>query len=164
VDDVSEAAFREHYGRIYRYVRRRTETHEQAEDLAQSVFVAAAEHLSRAQLDEAPTLSWLFTVAERRLIDEARRRERRGPDVPLAEAATPAHADGYGGRVASALREALRRLPDGQREVVVMRLLEGRPFAGIAAQVGTSEAACKMRFARALSTVRDQLKQEGIEP
>lgn len=164
MDDVSEAAFREHYGRIYRYVRRRTDSHEQAEDLAQSVFVAAAEHLSRAQLDEAPTLAWLYTVAERRLIDEARRRERRGSEVPLADAATPPRTDEYGRRVASAIREALRRLPDGQREIVVLRLLEGRPFAGIAAQVGASEAACKMRFARALSTVRELLQKEGIEP
>jgi RNA polymerase sigma factor (sigma-70 family) len=164
VDDVSEAAFREHYGRIYQYVRRRTDTHEQAEDLAQSVFVTAAEHLSRAQLDEAPTLAWLYTVAERRLIDEARRRERRGRELPLAERATPARADDYGRRVAVAITGALRRLPDSQREVVVLRLLEGRPFAGIAAQLGTSEAACKMRFARALGTVRDELRKAGIEP
>lgn len=161
---MSETAFREHYGRIYRYVRRRTDTHEQAEDLAQSVFAAAAEHLSRARLDDASTLAWLYTVAERRLIDAARRRERRAPQIAYTDAAIPARTTEYGRGVAAALRAALRSLPDGQRDVVVLRLLEGRPFAEIAAQVGASEAACKMRFARALRTVRDQLQEEGIEP
>ena len=161
---MSEAAFREHYGRIYRYVRRRTETHEQAEDLAQSVFATAAEHLSRAQLEDAPTLAWLYTVAERRLIDEARRRARRSPEVSLVGEATPARASEYGREVAAALRSALRSLPQAQREVVALRLLEGRPFAEIAARLGASEAACKMRFARALGTIRGQLQREGIEP
>lgn len=163
MSDVSEAAFREHYGRIYRYIRRRTATHEQAEDLAQSVFAAAAEHLSRARLDETPTLAWLYTVAERRLIDEARRRVRHGTAVPLDDSATRARAE-YGRELSSALGRALRGLPEAQREVVVLRLLEGRPFAEIAARVGASEPACKMRFARALRTVRDTLQEEGIEP
>jgi len=161
---VSEAAFREHYGRIYRYVRRRTDTHEQAEDLAQSVFAKAAEHLSRAELAGAPTLAWLYTVAERRLIDEARRRERRGVEVTLVDEATSARANEYGREVSSALRGALRSLPQAQREVVVLRLLEGRPFAEIAVHLGASEAACKMRFARALGTIRHRLQGEGIEP
>jgi RNA polymerase sigma-70 factor (ECF subfamily) len=161
VGDVSEAAFRDHYRRIYRFARRRTETHEQAEDVAQSVFAAAAEHLGRVQPGAPPTLAWLYTVAEHRLIDEARRRQRRGATIPLVEAEAPT---AFGRDVATALGSALRLLPASQREVVVLRLLEGRPFAEVAARLGTSEAACKMRFARALDSVREALRNEGIEP
>jgi RNA polymerase sigma-70 factor, ECF subfamily len=161
VADVSEAAFRDHYRRIYRFARRRTDTHEQAEDVAQSVFEAAAERLAAAGAGAPPTLAWLYTVAEHRLIDEARRRSRRGASVPLADVEAPSE---FGRDVAASLAAALRVLPSTQRDVVVLRLLEGRPFAEVAARLGASEAACKMRFARALESVRESLREEGIEP
>ena len=44
------------------------------------------------------------------------------------------------------------------------RLVEERPFAEIAERVGTSEAACKMRFPRGLAAVRATFEREGIEP
>jgi DNA-directed RNA polymerase specialized sigma24 family protein len=68
----------------------------------------------------------------------------------------------YGASVASAIRAALDRLPDPQRRVVVMKLLQGASFAEIASSVGTTEAACKMRFARGLESVRDELRQAGL--
>jgi len=70
----------------------------------------------------------------------------------------------YGSEVASALRDALAELPESNRCVVVMRLIQGRKFADIARQMGTSEAACKMRFLRGLAAVREVFKQEGLEP
>ena len=45
-----------------------------------------------------------------------------------------------------------------------MKLLRGMSFAEIAKRVGATEAACKMRFARGLESVRDELEREGIEP
>ena len=80
-----------------------------------------------------------------------------------APAAYPAPAD-YGPEVAGALRAALERLPAQQREVVVMKLLHGLPFAEIAERVGSTEAACKMRFARGLESVRDEFAKRGLEP
>ena len=43
-----------------------------------------------------------------------------------------------------------------------MKLLEGRPFAEIARTIGTSEAAAKMRYSRALAALRVYLEAEGI--
>ncbi len=63
----------------------------------------------------------------------------------------------YGHGVAAALRDAIAALPESQRRVVVMKLLEGRSFAEIAARLGASEAACKMRLSRALERLRDEL-------
>jgi RNA polymerase sigma-70 factor (ECF subfamily) len=63
----------------------------------------------------------------------------------------------YGPDVAAALRGAIAALPETQRAVVVMKLLRGLSFAEIADRVGTSEAACKMRFARGVEALRDRL-------
>ncbi|HEV8468986.1 MAG TPA: sigma factor-like helix-turn-helix DNA-binding protein, partial [Candidatus Limnocylindria bacterium] len=63
-----------------------------------------------------------------------------------------------------ALRWALTALPARQRQAVVLRLIEGRSFAEIAQRSGSTEAACKMRFARGIAAVRACLEEEGIVP
>jgi len=89
-------------------------------------------------------------------VDEARRRARAPALV------TQSYKLEYGASVAWALRRAIAALPDAQRAVFVLKLLEGRSFREIAARVGATEAACKMRFSRALERLRHQLEQEGV--
>ena len=67
-------------------------------------------------------------------------------------------------RLLETLRSALDRLPARQREVVVLKLWRGVPFAEIARLVGTSEEAARMRFSRGLATLRAVLTEEGIDP
>jgi RNA polymerase sigma factor (sigma-70 family) len=163
VNDLAERAFRDHYANVLAFLRRRTGSREEAEELAQAVFTQAAERLS---LDgHAPLPEWLYTVARRRLIDEARRRSRAGGAALSLEVLPLAATEPkYGSEVATALRRALKRLPEPQRGIVVGRLIEGRSFAELAAAVGVSEGACKMRFLRALASVRAIFEEEGLDP
>src|SRR5438552_16761301 len=113
VTGSAEAAFRRHYGDVYRYLRRRTRDHHAAEELTQRVCADAA-----ASLDGAETpLAWLYTVARRRFADAARRAGRTVElgDLPAAE---PLH----GRETARALRRALGRLPEAERAVIVAKL------------------------------------------
>ena len=58
-----------HYGAVYRFVRRRARSLEDAEDVTQDVFLAAIVALNQARLRESePSLAWLYTVAQRRLM------------------------------------------------------------------------------------------------
>jgi RNA polymerase sigma-70 factor (ECF subfamily) len=110
-------------------------------------------------------LAWLYTVAQRRLADRARHLARRQSLRALEETRLEVvEAHEYGARVAVAIRAALERLPEQQRRVVVMKLVQGLSFAEIATRAGSTEAACKMRFARGLESVRDELEAGGIEP
>lgn len=150
-----EQAFKRHYTDVYRYLRRRTGQHERAEDLTQEVFASAAAALPTFN-GNAPPLAWLYTVAKRRFADEVRRPGARH----LPGRRTPE----FGPEIASSIRSALVRLPQGQQEVVMLKLLRGATFTEVAASLGTSEAAAKMRFVRALRALRDELAQEGVEP
>jgi RNA polymerase sigma-70 factor (ECF subfamily) len=163
MDNVLAAAFRRHYSQIYRYVRRSGSSHADAEEITQEVFAQAAARLERLTTDSRPLAAWLYTVAQRRLADEGRRRARAARLLTLAQPATDSLSM-YGTSVASALGRALQTLPDAQRRVVVLKLLEGRPFAEIALLLGTTEAASRMRFSRALEHLRDELEREGITP
>jgi RNA polymerase sigma-70 factor, ECF subfamily len=154
VNDLADDAFRRHYAEIYRFVRRRTGDHHRAEELTQQVFADAAAAL---RADGRPPIAWLYAVARRRFADAARRNAR----APAALDA-PAVAD-YGPRLVDALRAALERLPEAQREVVVLKLWRGAPFAEIARLLGVSEEAARMRFSRGLAALRAVLIEEGIE-
>jgi len=167
VDSPVAAAFRHHYEQIYRFIRRRTDSDEVAEDLAQAVFVDAAAQLHQLEQEGPPVLAWLYTVARRRLVDRARSAARRQGTLASLDEARASSVEAtleYGAQLGGVIGASIRALPEGQRQVVVMKLLEGRPFAEIADRVGVSEAACKMRFSRGLEALREELSQRGVDP
>ncbi len=162
---LSDAAFRRYHRRIYRYLLRRTGNHHDAEELTQRVFVDAATTLEWRQERPRSTLAWLYAVAHRRFVDEMRQREHRRELLPRM-ADRPAAAS-VGDLVderelTRAILQALNRLPADQREVVLLRFFDGHRFAEIARELGTSEAACKMRLTRAVRAVHADLERRGF--
>src|SRR5204863_1233231 len=83
VEGDIENAFRLHRTEIYRYLRRRTKSSDQAEELTQQVFADAAITLSRMDAGPGSALGLLYTIARRRFADEARRNGHYGDRVPL---------------------------------------------------------------------------------
>jgi RNA polymerase sigma-70 factor (ECF subfamily) len=163
VGSRSDEAFRRHYAHVYRFIRRRVRSDDEAEELAQLVFADAVRGLEEFKPGATPMLAFLYTVAQRRLADRARRNARRGSLSELSDGRLQVVADvEYGPRIGSAIRRALEGLPGQQRQVVAMKLLQGLSFAEIAQRVGATEAACKMRFARGIESVRDDLRSEGL--
>ena len=146
MNGVAEGAFRRHYRHIHGFFRRRVRDPHRAEELTQDVFTNAAAGLREPRQGDPPVLAWLYTVARRRFVNET----RSSPD--------------YGPIVARVLQEGLAQLPRGHSHVVVLKLLRGMTFAEIGQQVGLTEAATKMRFKRALESLRADLIEKGIEP
>ncbi len=155
MSESADHAFRRHYRDVYGFVRRRTASPDDAEEITAEVFEAAVAGLDRFEPGPTPVLAWLYTVARRRLVDESRRRAR------LPVAMLDDEAVEYGPDVTAALRRAIDGLPDAQRLVVVLKLIHGWTFREIAARQGSSEAACKMRLSRALDRLRTEL--EGVD-
>jgi RNA polymerase sigma factor (sigma-70 family) len=169
VGEATEPASRDlrrHYREIYRYVRRRSRTDSDAEDVTQDVFADAARALgSSASSGEGLPIAWLYAVAQRRLIDRARRDSRRQEvfgDIALELVADPLAE--YGPQVSEALREGVERLPELQRQVVLMKLVQGRSFAEIASALDVTEGACRMRFLRGLEQLRAFLEEKEVTP
>jgi RNA polymerase sigma-70 factor (ECF subfamily) len=124
------------------------------------VFFETATALGRFP-GEAPVLAWLYTVAQRRFIDECRRRGRFRVEPVVDEIPERGSGD-YGRETARAIGGAIASLSLEQREVVVLKLLKGASFAEIAERLGISEVACRMRFSRAMRTLRERLEQERL--
>lgn len=162
--ELVEEAFRRHHAEVENYLLRRLGNRDEAEELTQAVFVEAVERLPRLESPPDSMLAWLYTVAHRRFVDEIRRRTRRRRRAHLFYRDEKVEDSAYGELAAKALGAALAAVSDEQREIVIARLFDDKPFAEIAAACGISEAAAKMRFTRALALVRERLANEGLAP
>jgi RNA polymerase sigma-70 factor (ECF subfamily) len=60
---------------------------------------------------------------------------------------------------ASALEAAMRSLPPDQRDAVLARVVEERPYAAIAAEMSCSEMLVRQRVSRGLRTLRSHIKE-----
>ena len=148
---VIEDAYVRYRRDLYRFLLRRTGSHADAEELTQQVFVDAASSLVAADPPRSMR-GWLYTVAERRLVDELRRRRRAAEIARVLSVERPCEEKAPG-----ELGEAVARLPLLQRRLVFMRVVEERPYREIARELGCNEAACKMRLSRALRQLRNEL-------
>jgi RNA polymerase sigma-70 factor (ECF subfamily) len=161
VEGLAELAFRRHHAQIYRYLSRRTGDPDWAEDLAQEVFLDATVALAVPGFSPNSMPAWLHTIAKRRFADDARRR-RLSVDSAADGAVDELPALDYEEDDRRAVIDAIALLEPSERGVITMRLLRGCSFREIAAALEISEAAAKMRFQRALTVLRGELKQHGV--
>ncbi|GAB4328105.1 MAG: hypothetical protein Kow0010_11870 [Dehalococcoidia bacterium] len=132
-----------------------------AEDITSQVFLEAIEGIGRYRDRGRPFTAWLLTVARHRAIDW-RRRQRARPeaiDGDLVETAGAAPS------VDDALR-LLERLTPEQRDVMVLRFVEGYSLDETARLTGRSLGSVKAlqhRAVRQLRSVLGVLPQEGDE-
>jgi RNA polymerase sigma-70 factor (ECF subfamily) len=118
---------------------------------------------------------WLLSIAENRLRDLSKYHTAQKRD-PAREAGPPAaspdEADllrhlGATGRTPSSgahwrdlgerLRQAIEKLPEAQREVLVLRAIEERTFKEIAERLGKRPATVQVHYLRALKSLKDEL-------
>jgi RNA polymerase sigma-70 factor (ECF subfamily) len=146
-----------------------------AEDLLQLTFMKLHEARA-AYVRGADPLPWLYTIAHRTFLDEARRRKRArvrlaadgpAPVEPRADLSGAREGsepgDGAGSPLAQATLAALSRLPQNQREALVLTKLHGRSHAEAAAITGATPAAIKLRAHRAYVALRRILGKDKGE-
>ena len=148
--------------RVFGYLFQRLNGNaEEAEDLTADVFTRVYEKIDGFQPQGAPLSAWVFRIAHNRLIDSVRRRPRQ-MQVTLDDAPELASGPVFGGinqQVAlDQIKAGLTRLTHEQRQVIVLRFLEGKSLAETAEIVGRNDDAVKKLQARGLASLR-----RGIE-
>jgi RNA polymerase sigma factor (sigma-70 family) len=128
----------------------------EADDAYQETWLAALR--AYPSLADATNLKgWLFTIAHRKAIDQARARTRRAtpvpepgdlPEAPVA-AGAPAGPD-------EDLWAAVAALPDKQRTAVALRFIADSAYAEIAAAMEISEPAARRNVHEGLKRLREE--------
>ncbi|MGE5131052.1 MAG: RNA polymerase sigma factor [Sphingomonadaceae bacterium] len=138
------------------------------EDAVQDVLLTV--HAVRHTYDPTrPFGPWLVAIANRRITDRLRRQGRfRARETPLTEehvtsASTEANYSHDAASAACALRDAIERLPRGQRDALRLLKLQELSLKEAAAASGTSVAALKVATHRAVKNLRKIFGQPGDE-
>jgi RNA polymerase sigma-70 factor (ECF subfamily) len=171
------AAFRElvqRYGdRLLGYLFRMTGNRDQAEDLFQETFKRVHEkgHTFRGRSFK----SWLFTIATRIVIDQARRRKRQVTLAAVAptdcDADEPSRLDTVAASADAAdpadevvideqkqqVRRAVETLPAKQRATLVLAYYQQLSYREVAEVMGCSIGTVKTQMSRALATLARKL-------
>lgn len=155
-----EALYALYADRIYRYLLARVGNAELAADLTTDVFVRMIGELARFRLNhERPAASfsaWLYRIAANLATDAYRRRGRftpvsLDPDLPTREPGPDAVIERH--ETAAWLAQALQRLSEDQRQVVIGKFVEDMSNTEVAAWLGKTEGAVKSLQHRALQSL-----------
>ena len=152
---------------LLRYFARRTLDAQLAADLTAETFAEAFASRGRFQdRGDGSATAWLYTIARRqfahylrrlRVEDAARRRIGMelialGPDdIERIEALIDFE------EIGRAVSVAFDRLRTDQREALRLRVIEGRPYAEVAAELGCSEDVARSRVSRGLRRLAAEL-------
>ncbi|WHM40829.1 sigma-70 family RNA polymerase sigma factor [Streptomyces sp. BPTC-684] len=159
------------YPHVHRFAHTLCATPQDAEDAAQEALIILYRKIGMLRASGA-LASWMFRIVRNECLRRSRALLRRGPADEPGRLGTSGRVDASGGAARSAEEDVLLRLeaervaaavaslPDDQRQVLVMREIQGLPGRTVADRLQLSNAAMKSRLHRARSAVREALRDE----
>lgn len=150
--------YSDQYDKLYRYCYFKTRDAALAEDVTQEAFLRLWEREQGGAKGE--NLAFLYTVARNLMIDEFRRKKPDSlPEFPEQTQEGPEEQI----LRTLAVRRALKRLEEGERELLLLRYVNGVPMAALMKLFGQSRFAIYRRLLKTREKLKQILKEEGIE-
>ncbi len=170
---IDSAMFAHLYGcyvnKIFRYVYGKIGKFAEAEDLTAQVFMKAWQALGRYRRTEYPFSAWLFRIAHNLVVDYFRtRRETLSIEgLPFEIDAGTESLDTVAQRTLTAtdLRKAIAQLTEAQRQVIVLKFLEGYSTGETARIICKDEGAVRALQHRALIALKracDEVQVQSV--
>ena len=141
---------------VFRFIVKNLRHEEDARDVVQTAFEKM--WVNRAEVDNAKAKSYLFTVAYHQMIDHIRKNKRISLKEEFAEQERGVST--VQGNTRRILEEALSRLSETQRSLVMLKDYEGYSYAEIGEITGLNESQVKVYLHRA----RLQLREYIVKP
>jgi RNA polymerase sigma-70 factor (ECF subfamily) len=146
--------FDEHHGPLFRFAWRLTGSVADAEDILQECFLALLRPGCGYDPKRTSLRTYLFGAVRNQALKRWQQSSRvQPPDPP------PATPEGqfYAAELREAVERAIHRLPEGQREALVLSYYEQMPLAEIAEVLEIDVGAVKARLQRARAGLREML-------
>ena len=159
--------YRRHVRGMLSFFRRRVGSAELALDLTAETFAAALESSPRYEPRPEPARGWLYGIAWNKL-NEAIRAGRAEDRARRSLGMAPISLTDEGiERIEAACGadavELLEGLPAEQREAVRARVIEGREYRTIAAELECSESVVRKRVSRGVRSIRARMEASSSE-
>ena len=156
--------YRSHLPGVYRYMRMRAPTEEEAADLTQQVFLKALDALPRYSYRGLPFSAWLYRIARNVATDAYRRRRDTVSWELLPEALHPpeprdVEADMLRRERLGRLRLLLDELDTDRRDLVTLHFVGGLTQREIGLILGKSQAKVQRELTRTLRILRERFDE-----
>ena len=168
-DEQALAELYDRYGRVaYGLALRIVRDPALAEDAVQEAFLTVWRTAGSFRSDRAKPSTWILTLVHRRAVDVVRREERRraapleGTEEP-DEGALAADEEIELSDRRRLVQEALRRLPDEQREALELAYYGGLTQSELAERLSVPLGTIKSRMFTGLRRLRDLLAEAGLD-
>lgn len=144
----------EYSDNIFRFALKHLKNEMSAKDIVQETFTKVWSKHEEVSYEKVK--SYLFTTAYHAIVDWVKKESRSGDmeHAPEKVADTTVNFD-----VQSLLNEALERLPEIQKTVVLLRDHEGYNYGEIAEITGLSESQVKVYIFRARKALKEYVKR-----
>ncbi len=156
-----DKCLRAYSGPVWTLARRFSGSEHDAEDAVQEVFLDLWKSASRYDPEAGSEITFVMTIARRRLIDRTRRAGRRPNLQSLAEpeliAESVARDQAEIQDDVRVVREAMDQLRPEQREVLGMSLVQGHSHQQVAERTGMPLGTVKSHARRGLMRIRGML-------
>ena len=156
-----EALVRRHNQRLFRAARAIVKSDDEAEDVVQQTWLEIFRHLPQFRGDAAFT-TWATRIAVNAALAVARKRPIVAEVPEMADDTMPDDPVERE-QLGRLLEECLQRLPQGNREVMVMRDVLELDTAETAQLLGLTEEAVRVRLHRARAAVAAELTERMID-
>ncbi len=158
--DVRDA-YAAHAGELYGFAVRSLGDSGLAEEAVQETFLRAWRAGKRFDPEIGSLRTWLFAILRNVVIDLGRARAVR-PGV-AESGIEPSVEPLEQALLAWQVEEAMRRIGDDHRRVIVETYYRGRPYAEVAQELGVPEGTVKSRVYYGLRALRVVLEEMGYE-
>jgi RNA polymerase sigma-70 factor, ECF subfamily len=158
------SAYAAHGDELYRAARRSLGDDHLAEEAVQETFVRAWLATDRFDEQLGSLRTWLFAILRNIVIDVARAESVRPPRATAdgeIDLTAPSSAEFDHALLAWQVEEALTRLSEDHRRVLVEVHLRNRPMVDVAAELGVPLGTVKSRSYYALRSLRVVLEELG---
>jgi RNA polymerase sigma-70 factor (ECF subfamily) len=138
-----------------------------AEDAVQDAFLALWRTAARFVPERGKASTWILTLVHRRAVDIVRREERRRADAleqaPEQESREAVDEEAWLRLQRERVQDALRKLPDQQREAIELAYYGGFTQSELAERLGQPLGTIKSRMFGGLARLRELLGEPGME-
>jgi RNA polymerase sigma-70 factor (ECF subfamily) len=162
-----QALHQRFYEPVARYIQFKVGNLQTVEDLSGEVFVRVLEGLRRGQAWRDSPQGWIMGIARHVVTDHYRKKERMAEvqlneQLVMTDEASPPHQAILSERK-QRLIQAIQQLTDEQRDVILMRFIEGIDIQGVAKALNKTPGAVKGLQFRATRALADMLKDFSLE-
>jgi len=157
--------YEEYVFKVYRHIYYLVNDPQLAEDLTAQTFLNALEAIHRYEMRGIPFLAWLLRIACNLTLNHKKVQKHNGfsplPETVEASGISYSPEESCEAKVdGERIWQGVRHLRGDQRQVIVMRFVDGLGYPDIAQVLGKSVGAVRVIQYRALSTLRRILEDE----